>query len=571
MGIIALIGIIVFIGFALIPLFKVLNQMQYKDLKEITEKTNIEFDRNSVLFLVLVAAIIIATTFLANYFILVKVNIRYVGIIILAFIVLLMVVNASYERLKISVRMVLKINRNVTIVLLVILLGYALFGGRTYFHAEAYTELLTVEEDVFNTDVETVELESLPIVDKTYGAKLGALKLGEFPGIGSEFEPGGYSDILYQGKQYMVSPLEYRGIFKWLNNRTVGTPGYILIDKVTSETKLINLTDQEGLGLKYVPSGYFGDDLVRHAYYNGMHAYRLEDYYFEIDEDGRPYYVMQYSLPTIFVNGGHDIARIALVDAITGAVNDYAPEDVPDWVESVYPPGLLLEQLNYWGSLQDGFLNRYFAQRGVLVSSQGKRTIMNDDGLYYFTGLTSAGGDESTIGFVYMNIRTKETKLYKFAGATEAAAMNKTLTLLPQNNIAATFPVPLNVMDKPTYYILIKGEDGRILRHVFMNVQDLEISGMANTKNNAYNAYVLNLGETDSNAFDTVEGTITHLDSYVIEGNTIFWVEIDDGLIYSLNVQQFDIEEMRDFMTKRVGDDIKFYAQNQRIVRFADA
>lgn len=568
MGIIALIGIIAFIVIALIPLFKVLNQMQYKDLKEIKEKSKVEFNRDGVLFLVVASAIIIATTFLANYFILVKVNLRYVGIIIWATIVLLMIVNASYERLKLSVQAVLKINRNVVIVLLVIMLGYALFGGRTYFHAEDYTELLTVEEDVFNADVKTVELETLPIVDKTYGAKLGALMLGEYPGIGSEFEPGGYSDILYQGKQYMVSPLEYRGIFKWLNNRTVGTPGYILIDKVTSETELVNLTDSEGLGLKYVPSAYFGDDLVRHAYYNGMHTYQLEDYYFEIDEDGRPYYVMQYSLPTIFINGGHDIARIAVVDAITGEVNDYAPEDVPDWVESVYPPGLLLEQLNYWGSLQDGFLNRYFAQRGVLVSSQGKRTIMNDDGLFYFTGLTSAGGDESTIGFIYMNIRTKETKLYKFAGATESAAMNKVITLLPQNNIAATFPVPLNVMDKPTYYMLIKGEDGRILRHVFMNVQDLEISGMATTKNNAYNAYVLNLGELDSDILDEVEGTITHLESYVIEGNTIFWVEVDDGQIYSLNVQQFDIEEMRYFMTKRVGDEIRFFAQDQRIVRF---
>lgn len=566
MGIIALIGTIAFIVIALAPLSKALSRIQQEKLEVITAEPKVEFDRSGILYLVIVSVIVATTAFLINYFILIRINLRYVGIIILAAITFLMVVNASYERLKIPLRLVLRINRNVTIGLLVILLGYALFGGRIYFHAEAYTELIAVEEDVFNTDVETVDLETLPIVDKNYGAKLGALKLGEFPGIGSEFEPGGYSDILYQGKQYMVAPLEYRGLFKWLNNRSVGTPGYILIDKVTAETKLINLTDQEGLGLRYVPSAYFGDDLVRHAYYNGMHGYRLEDYYFEIDEDGRPYYVMQYSLPTIFVNGGDDVARIAVVDAITGEVNDYAPADVPDWVESVHPPMLLLEQLDYWGTLQEGFLNRYFGQRGVLVPSQGKRTIMNDDGLFYFTGLTSAGSDESTIGFVYMNTRTKETKLYKFAGATEAAAMNKAITLLPQNNISATFPVPLNVTDKPTYYILIKGEDGRILRHVFMNVQDLELSGMGTSKNSAYNAYVLSLGERDSDAFDTVEGTITHLDSYVTDGNTVFWVEIDDEEVYSLNVQRFGIEEMRGFMTKRVGDTIRFFAQDRRIL-----
>ena len=36
---------------------------------------------------------------------------------------------------------------------------------------------------------------------------------------------------------------------------------------------------------------------------------------------------------------------------------------------------------------------------------------------YWYTGITSAGGDESTIGFMLVDTRTKEAKLYKQPGS----------------------------------------------------------------------------------------------------------------------------------------------------------
>ncbi len=363
----------------------------------------------------------------------------------------------------------------------------------------------------------------------------------------------------------MVAPLEYRGLFKYINNRNEGTPGYILINKVTAETRLVNLIANGEAGLKYVESSYFNTNLTRHAYYNGMSRYQLEEKYFEIDDSGHPYYVMQYSLPTIFINGGADIAKIAVVDAETGDVSIYDPLDVPDWVESVYNSNIFVKHLNYYGALQDGWLNSIFAQRGVLTSSRGTRPVFTAGRLKVFTGLTSAGSDESTIGFVYMDTKTKETTLYKFPGATETAAMNKVLTLLPQNNISTSSPIPVNVEGIPTYYILIKGEDGRILRHVYMNVQQLEVWGMSETKSGAYNDYIRRLGETDESALTEVNGIIQTLTSYVNEGNTIYWLEVDD-VFYVLDVSNFDIADMQYFIVKQEGDTISFLAQNNIVV-----
>ncbi len=517
-------------------------------------------------WLMYVAPVVMAIVFiLANYIWMFKINLRYLGIVyyVAIFLIASFIVVNYYQKFSDKIRL-----RFYTLVigsLVVLTVFYGLFGGRVYLHAEEYATLIDVQTKTFTDDVNTVNVDTLPIVDKEYGAKLGTLKMGEFPALGSEFEPGRYSDILYQGEQYLVAPLEYRGLFKYINNRKTGTPGYILINKVTAEAELVNLIARGEEGLTYVESSYFNTNLTRHAYYNGLHKYQLEDSFFEIDDSGHPYYVMQYSLPTIFINGGDDIVKIAVVDAVTGEVSVYDPLDVPDWVESVYNSSIFVKHLNYYGALQDGWLNSVFAQRGVLASSRGTRTVLKDGRLNVFTGLTSAGSDESTIGFVYMDAKTKETTLYEFPGATESAAMNKVLTLLPQNNITTSFPIPVNIEESPTYYILIKGEDGRILRHVYINVQELEVLGMNETKRGAYNDYLRRLGAADESALTEVVGVIESIRSYVNEGNTLYWIEVE-GVFYVLDVSNFDIPDMQYFIEKEVGDNISFRSQNSVIV-----
>jgi energy-coupling factor transporter transmembrane protein EcfT len=503
---------------------------------------------------------------LADYYLMIRLNARYIGIFFYIAVFLLLLISLlqqigilSGKRTRTTVFVIVS-------TILLISIFYFIFGGRTYFHASDYAKLIQVNEEQFTSDVKTVDVDTLPIVDKAYGEKLGSLKLGEYPGIGSEFAIGAYSDIIYQNKQYLVAPLEYRGLFKWLNNKTDGTPGYIMIDKVTAETTLVNLKENSGEGLRFTPSAFFDQDLVRHTYLNGGYRYQLEQMFFEIDDSGHPYYVLQYSLPTIFINGGRDIVTIAVVDAIDGEVTFYEPSEVPDWIESVYPSELLLTQLSYWGSLQDGWLNCVFTQRGVLRPSNGKRTIMNDGQLYYFTGLTSAGSDESTVGFVYMNTRTKDTLLFQFSGATENAAMKKALTLLPQNNISTSFPIPINVSDTPTYFIAIKGDDGRILRYVFMSVQDLELYGIAETKNQAYSIYVQRLSSVSTDNLVEITGILTDLTSYVLDGNTIYWIQINGSEWYMVDVSLFDSSQMRQFISLSIGDTLTIFVQDFNVI-----
>lgn len=561
MFILAIIGIIVIACFILYAISLLVDKGTM--FSAIEKKQN----NKRIIMLIVSIVVLLASMVVANYYFLIRLNFRYLGIFIYITLFGLLVYNMYGKYENHSTEKKMKINVLSIIGVITFCLLYAIFGGRPIFFADDYANLIEVSEADFVQDIQTVNIENLPLVDKAYGSKLGSLKLGEYPGIGSEFEVGAYSDIIYQGRQHLVAPLEYRGFFKWLNNKSIGTPGYILIDKVTAETQFINLREETGEGLVYTPSAYLNQDLIRHTYFNGLQQYSLENYFFEIDEAGTPYYILQYSLPTIFINGGKQINKIAVVNALNGNVDVYQMGSEPDWVESVYPNAIIFRQLDFWGKLQDGWLNSAFGQKGVLQTSSGTRIIMNDGELYYFTGLTSAGNDESTIGFVYSGTKTKETKLFRFPGATEDAAMNKVLTLLPQNNISTSFPIPINVNDVPSYFILIKGEDGRILRYIFISVQDLELYSISEVQEDAYDDYLSKLDE-DSNYSSAieVEGTITDITSYVSEGNTIYWIQIDNDLRYKINVSHFTDEEMGYFISLNIGDDITINIINYLVV-----
>lgn len=513
------------------------------------------FESMSLLQTIMSIAIILLFFVLANYIFLARLNLRYSSFILILGLIgglVLTVLRLGIHTFKLSDRFFVIYGAVIGGLILV----YAIFGGRTYFHAREYAALIEPKTSVFSADVDTIDADNLPVVDKEYGERLGVLKLGEFAGLGSEFQVGRYTDILYQGKQYLVAPLEYRDFFKWLNNRDVGTAGYIMIDKVTEETRLINLTNQNGTGLKYVESAYFSQDLTRHVYMNGTTKYERIAINFEIDDEMNPYFVVQLGLPTIFINGGRDVVKVALVDAITGETTLYDVGDVPAFVDNIYADYLVLEQLNYYGSLREGFLNSIFNQVGVLRTSPGRRTVINNDELYHFTGLTSAGSDESTVGFTYINMRTKSATLYSFPGATELAAMNKTLTLIPQTNISSSFPVPLSVEGNATYYLLIKGDDGRIIRHVFMNARDLQVYGIAETQSAAFNNYLLNSDENTNTELNELESELLGIDSYVLEGNTVYWLTFEEGS-YALNVSNVTTDTIRVLISLELGETIK--------------
>jgi hypothetical protein len=65
-----------------------------------------------------------------------------------------------------------------------------------------------------------------------------------------------------------------------------------------------------------------------------------------------------------------------------------------------------------------------FSNADKLQITEGLTLVYGKDSKSYWYGLTSVGKDESAVGFVLVDTRTKETTFYKQGGATEFAAQS---------------------------------------------------------------------------------------------------------------------------------------------------
>ena len=186
------------------------------------------------------------------------------------------------------------------------------------------------------------------------------------------------------------------------------------------------------------------------------------------DEDGTPYWVCAKKEKTIGLFGGTDNHGAVLVNAITGE-SEYLTEP-PEWVDHVYSAELIIEQYDYYGQYHNGFWNSIFGQRDVTVTTDGYNYLAEGDDVYLYTGVTSVGGDESNIGFLLSNQRTKETKYYPCAGATEYSAMDSAEGQVQNLRYTATFPLLLNVAEQPTYFMALKDASELVKMYAMVNV-----------------------------------------------------------------------------------------------------
>ena len=452
--------------------------------------------------------------------------------------------NKSYHRISISRGV--KITLIVLGAIIAVVILACIFTSTRVFRAKAYQEMLDVTESDFLEDIAEMSISQIPIVDRDTAERLGSRKIGEVVELVSQFNVSSYySQINYDDKPYRVSPLEYADILKWMSNKDDGIPYYISIDMATQESELVKLSE----GMKYSPSEYFERDLKRHirfAYPTKM----FENLSFEIDDNAHPYWVMSYYTYTIGIVGGKDIAGIILVDAVTGEMQDYSVENIPQWIDLAYSPELVVEQANNWGSLKSGFFNSLFVQKGVVATTEGYNYIAVDDDVWLYTGITSVVADESNIGFILINMRTKEAKTYMINGAEEYSAMRSAEGEIQEKGYTATFPILLNVADRPTYFISLKDNEGLVKAYAFVSVADYQIVGVADKIADANAEYLRKLGieapsDDDIGDTDDFSGEIIEIATAVKNGNTLYYLIIKDesgeSKIYTADIRISDI------------------------------
>ncbi len=403
-------------------------------------------------------------------------------------------------------------------------------------------QIQIVETTDFDDAFDKVQLSQIPLIDWESASRLGDKKIGNIQGLGSQFNINSEYTLVSSGSNiYRISPLEYQDFIKWFQNRSEGIPGYIKVNVTdANDVDLIQLTT----GITFSPSAFFSQDLLRHVRF----TYRteiLQDFSFEIDDEGNPFYVISVVKPEIGWFSGYDTSDVIVVDAISGAMEKYAIEEMPRWIDRAQPASIAWAQIDNWGYYVNGFINTMLGQKDMIQTTDGYNYVNIDNQTYMFSGMTSVGADRSIVGFALINLRTKEASYFKIGGADEVSAMNSAAGQVQDLGYTATFPVLLNIQSVPTYFMSLKDAEGLIKQYAMVNVADYSLVAVGDNINETLKMYTDSLSSKgliviEESSAPWIEASLLDLKIVVENGSTHYYIRFsDDDAIYEVEGSSF--------------------------------
>lgn len=422
----------------------------------------------------------------------------------------------------------------------------------------------------FTSTVAPIDTKQIPIVDADLARTLADKKLGEKPSLGSQVHLGEPTMQNVDGELVWVVPLQHSGFFKWLANLQ-GSAGYIRV----SATNLKDIEYVDEYKIKIQPNSYFLHDLTRKVRFSGGLFTGITDYSFELNDEGKPFWVVTtykntcgYNLP--------EADGVIIVDAQSGDSQRYLNGNIPEWVDRVQPEDFIINQINNKGKYIKGIFN--FSNSEKYQTSAGDNIVYNNGRCYIFTGITSVGTDESATGFYMVDMVTKEPILYRMSGATEYSAMRSAQGEVQDLGYIATTPIILNVFDEPTYFMTLKDAERLIKKYAFVSVKDYSVVGVGDTMNEARSDYAKSMndisdkpifGEDASTELSAV-GIIDRINFTIAADKTVysFTLEGKAGTIFTV-----DLGLSAKLPLSRTGDsvNVKYVAvddNNMRVTEF---
>lgn len=403
------------------------------------------------------------------------------------------------------------------------------------FRSGDYQKLIGKVEDGQNlkNHIAPISLDKIRVVDEELAMLLGEKIIGSQPSLGSQTEIGEFTIQKVNEELYWVAPLLHTGFFKWYNN-SEGTPGYVMVSATNErDVKLIQNVKGKPVKIKYQSGAFFASRIDRHVYFNGYATVGLQDFNFEIDDNGHPYWIVtKYKKRIGFA--GNDATGVLVVDAETGAIQEYNIANTPLWVDRIQPISFIEEQLNDWGEFIHGYWN--LSNENKLMTTEGLTLVYGENHKsYWYTGLSSVGKEESAVGFVLVDTRTKEATYYRQSGATEYAAQSSAEGKVQEKGYHTSLPIPYLINNIPTYVMTLKDDGGLVKMFAMVSINDYTIVGVGNTMRETLMAYK-NVYNMADNGIDpasvsnkkSFKSVVTRIENDVKNGNSFYYFTVRD-------------------------------------------
>ncbi len=418
----------------------------------------------------------------------------------------------------------------------------------TFFNAEKYSNIITVNEAVFEEDMpESGLVTNIALMDSASAEMYGKRAMGNLADVVSQYQIGAtYVQINYKGAPQKIVNLEYVDFFKWANNRENGIPGMVMVDPVNSSAEYVELSTP----MKYVESAYFGEDLHRKLRFS-YPTKIFGNISFEIDDAGNPYYIVACMTPRVGIFGAYDVNEVIIFNPCDGTSELYALSEVPTWVDNVFTGTLASQKYDWHGTLANGFWNSIIGNKDCKVTTDDFGYIVIEDDVWFFTGVTSVSNDESNIGFIISNARTGEYKFYSVIGAEEYSAMNAAEGAVQEKGYVASFPSLINASGEATYIMVLKDKGGLVKLYALVNVENYSIVATGTTQAEAKEAYIKLLKDegiidndvqipdsTPEISIETKEKSVTvsQIRFLTLGGESYIYLKDADGVFYKLAV-----------------------------------
>lgn len=547
-----------------------------------------------VIISLVLTAVVAAVTY---YFMLPALNPKalelylYIAIIIVAYIGIFGIVSKAYFRPEYMEYAKNKVKIPIALILvLAVVVGIGYLTGAAIFRAKDYSRIIDVKEGDFAEEIAEIDFSSVPRLDKESSNMIATRALGELSDYVSQFTVNSYysTQINYNGTPVRVQSLDYGDVFKWIKNTKDGIPAYIIVDMTTQKAETVRLEE----GMKYSPAEHFNEYLIRHVRFK-YPSLILDEPSFEIDDSGRPYWIVPVIDKTIGLFGGTDVVGAVIVDSINGdttlistsldgttklPTDKFVTDKEYQWLDHIYSADIVNQQYNYYGKYNNGFWNSIIGQENVRVTSSGYNYLAINDDVYMYTGVTSISSDQSIIGFVLINQRTKEANYYQVSGALEDTARTSAQGKVQQYGYTATFPILLNVSSEPTYFMALKDSSQLVKMYAMVNVKQSTVVGVGSSLAECTENYAAELKkngvsvevDVDSmgqdNAADTpkvetvdVTGTVEEIRSVITGGETYFYIKLADNASY----YKVAVKDAEKIVILNVGDTITFVVDKE--------
>ena len=283
------------------------------------------------------------------------------------------------------------------------------------FRAQAYSNLLKVRvKPVSALNGVPVLLEKQMNMNEAIAQKIAQDKLTEYS---EKFELGKpYVQILngefeIQQKQVLKFENDLVFVLPLFPKDDSVTGGYIIVSS-NQHQKAFLVTEVSGkaIYINYTENSSWGKKIERKIYANGGSALALAEKRFYVSHDGKPFWILPvYEHEVGF--SGKNLSKIIQFNPDNGKFSCYALDD-HETTQCVQPKEFVEEQINWWGTLSEGWWNSIFGENShTFLTSKLVPTYYNGK-IYWGADVQMLINSKVEGGILLVDASSKEAILF---------------------------------------------------------------------------------------------------------------------------------------------------------------